>query len=325
MNIDPQQREQRRWLGRACWAACLSGAMVFVIPLTMLLSLSLPYPQPDALDRLSQRPDLVGSAPARILLEGAKDWYRAMLMMGALVLALVAAVLLLLLRGVLVHLLWRWKHRKECAAARQYSLLVARDPVLVVEDPWNYNQKSGPSSTPGWWGEVMEKLARANDFLTTSRLHVTAAFLHALSAVPLLMMAGLMALMLVGDPEESVPQLYARAQADIAQMEAGQWETATVWLSPKVRPWHLDGPYAEGQPALLTRYGVIGKDTGHQWKQVYVPYGMDVSLDEKRLFNENYSVVWNAEHAQMYEVAYTSQFRFVLSLRPVETPEDFWE
>ena len=139
------------------------------------------------------------------------------------------------------------------------------------------------------------------------------------------MMTGLMALMLLGDLGGNVPQLYTQAQADIAQIEAGKCETATVFLSPKVRPWHIDGPYASIQPTLLPRYGAIGKDPGHKWLQVYAPYGMDFTLDENRLYNENYSVPWNAENAQMYQVSYTSQFRFILSIRPVEVPADFWE
>ena len=278
-----------------------------------------------SLARLGQRSDLAGAAPARILLEGAKDWYRALLLMGLLVLALVAVVLLLLLRGIFIHLRWRWKRRRELAEARSYFFLASQNPIWVVEEPWNYNEKSGPDPTPGWWDEVMEGSARAKDFLETATLHAGSAFSHALAILPLVMMTGLMALMLLGDLGGNVPQLYAQAQEDIAQIEAGQCETATVFLSPKVRPWHIDGPYASIQPTLLTRYGIIGKDTGHQWFQVYVPYGMDFALDEDRLFNENYSVLWNAENAQMYEVTYTTQFRFVVAIRPVEPPADFWE
>ena len=241
--------------------------------------------------------------------------------MGLLVLALTAVIVLLLLRGIFVHLRWWRNRRQERLAAQTYLILASRDPILTAEDPWNCNHKSD-ARPMGWWVEPRKEMARARAFLEANRLHANAAFFHALAILPLVMVTGLMALMLA---VEDVPQLCAQAGADIAQVETGGWETATVFLSPKVRPWHLEGPYTDSQPALLTRYGMIGKDTGHRWRQVYVPWGLDFALDEHRLFNENYSVAWNAENAQMYEVAYTSQFHFVVSLRPVEPPEDFWE
>ena len=325
-SIDLRRREKNRQLLRFCRPTYLAWAMLFVIPILLLFSLTLLYPQPGgSLARLAQRPDLLGAVPARILLEGAKNWYQAILLIGLVLLLLVAAILLLLLRGILVHLGWRRKRRKERAAAKFYLFQVSINPMLVVDDPWNYNEKSGPDPTPGWWDGVMKDLDRATDFLETATLHAGAVFSHVLAILPLLLMTGLMALMLLGDLGGNVPQLYAQAREDIAQIEAGQCETITVFLSPKVRPWHIDGPYTSSQPTLLTRYGAIGKDTGHQWFQVYVPYGMDFALDEDRLFNENYSVPWNAENAQMYEVIYTTQFRFVVAIRPVEAPADFWE
>lgn len=120
---------------------------------------------------------------------------------------------------------------------------------------------------------------------------------------------------------EKVPQLYRQAGADIAQLEAGALEEATVWISPKTRAAHVPGPYSSSRDSDgLTRLGIIGGEIGNHWENVYLPDAMGFTLDQEHLFNENYSIDWNEEHARQYHVTYTSAFHLVVDIVPLAIP-----
>lgn len=299
-----------------------SLALAVLMALGMLFSLENLFPMPDGLlAHLAQRPELQGASPARVLLEGMAFWYRSLLLLLAAALVILVPAAVHFLRIFLRHRRWRRVHRAEYRAARSFLRLVEIDPILVVEDPWNYNSKNGPDPTPGWWDEVREKKVRADGLVEEYYLHSGAAFSGFLGLVPILAMYLLLCVMVFS---EEVPALYTKARADMAQIQAGQCETVTVWLSPKAREWHIDGPYSSRQPTLLTRYGAISEDTGGKWLALYVPYGLDFGLDPDKLYDETRSILWNAENAQMYEVNYTSGFFLIDSITPVETPERYF-
>ena len=119
--------------------------------------------------------------------------------------------------------------------------------------------------------------------------------------------------------QEDLPSKFLQAREDLAQIESNFLVEAEVWISPKARPANLPGPYSGSLTAQpITRYGIIGDDTGGQWLQVYVPNAMGFSLDQDRLYNENLSIQWNQENARRYRVRYTSNFCLVAEITPVE-------
>lgn len=119
--------------------------------------------------------------------------------------------------------------------------------------------------------------------------------------------------------QEDLPSKFLQAREDLAQIESNFLVEAEVWISPKARPANLPGPYSGSLTAQpITRYGIIGDDTGGQWLQVYVPNAMGFSLDQDRLYNENLSIQWNQENARRYRVRYTSNFCLVAEITPIE-------
>ena len=119
---------------------------------------------------------------------------------------------------------------------------------------------------------------------------------------------------------ENIPRLISQVREDIEQIENDQLREVTVWLSPKSHAARFPGPYSEGQPELLTRYGGISTDTEGQWVDFYVPDYLDFSLDQDALYNENESIDWNEEHARQYRLRVTDNFSLVVSAEPVEMP-----
>ena len=119
--------------------------------------------------------------------------------------------------------------------------------------------------------------------------------------------------------QEDLPSKFLQAREDLAQIESNFLVEAEVWISPKARPANLPGPYSGSLTAQpITRYGIIGDDTGGQWLQVYVPNAMGFSLDQDRLYNENLSIQWNQENARRYRVRTTSTSGLVGEIPPVE-------
>lgn len=119
--------------------------------------------------------------------------------------------------------------------------------------------------------------------------------------------------------------LYTQVKEDIAQMESGQMQTITVWLSPKSRPSALP-PYDKNMPKSFTRYGGISYETEGEWVKFYVPNSLNFSLEQDALYNEEKSVEWNIRHAVQYEVIYTQNFHVVTKVNPISLDEmDFYD
>ena len=79
---------------------------------------------------------------------------------------------------------------------------------------------------------------------------------------------------------EDVPSLILQADEDIRQIRTGQLKEVTVWLSPKSRSVRLPGPYAQGQPEPVTRYGGIGWETDGKWVHFYLPKFNSMTTEE---------------------------------------------
>lgn len=120
--------------------------------------------------------------------------------------------------------------------------------------------------------------------------------------------------------KEDIPGLISQASDDLAQIKNGQLQEVTVWLSPKAHESQLPGPYTKGQPEPVMDYGGISDDTNGIWVHFYVPDSLGFSLDQNALYNENESIEWNEENAQMYHLRYTSNFNLVVSVEPVGQP-----
>lgn len=139
----------------------------------------------------------------------------------------------------------------------------------------------------------------------------------------LLMVVSLILPLLLGGlmvTTEDIPGLISQADADLSQIENGQLEEVTVWLSPKASESHLPGPYMKGHPEPVMDYGGLGDETDRSWVRFYVPDCLGFSLDQNALFNENESIEWNEEYAQKYRLCYTSNFNLVVSAEPVGQP-----
>ena len=87
-----------------------------------------------------------------------------------------------------------------------------------------------------------------------------------------------------------------------------------MWVSPQSRPGGLPGPYGSGQPRLVTRRLILGEDTGYEWVVVRVPNALNFSPD--RPLVEGQTILWNLEHAQRYQVSYTTNFHMVVDITP---------
>ena len=117
---------------------------------------------------------------------------------------------------------------------------------------------------------------------------------------------------------EDVPSLILQADEDIRQIRTGQLKEVTVWLSPKSRSVRLPGPYAQGQPEPVTRYGGIGWETDGKWVHFYVPKCLGFALNRSALYDENKSIEWNIQNAVQYRILYTENFNLVVGVKPVK-------
>ncbi len=115
-----------------------------------------------------------------------------------------------------------------------------------------------------------------------------------------------------------LPGRFFQAGADLAEIKSGFLVQAEVWINPKTQPACLPGPYTQSLAEVSTRYGIIGADTGDQWVSVYVPDALGFSLDQDRLYDEKQTISWNLEYARRYQVRYTSNFRLVVEIIPVD-------
>lgn len=113
---------------------------------------------------------------------------------------------------------------------------------------------------------------------------------------------------------EDIPGTRAMLQADMEQIESGRLESAEVRLDKSKERAGLRGIYVEGHPALFSVYSGIGDDTGHRWESFYIPDSLGFMPVEGRWYNQNQSIEWNNENAEMYIVTYTTNFQVVISV-----------
>ncbi len=116
---------------------------------------------------------------------------------------------------------------------------------------------------------------------------------------------------------EEVPGLWRQTREDIAQIESGELEQVTVWLSPKVHKDRMPGPYTKGQPEPVSRYGGISWETDGEWVYFYIPDNLNFSLDQTALYQESQSIQWNEEHARQYQLRYTTNLHLVVEVKEV--------
>ncbi len=118
---------------------------------------------------------------------------------------------------------------------------------------------------------------------------------------------------------EDVPGLYRQAGEDLQAIQDGRLEEAVVWISPKTRQAALPGPWSSAREDGLTCIGVINENMS-RWLDLYVPGAMDFAMDREHPFNENWSYQWNRENARQYQVFYTPNFHFAVTIRPLAEP-----
>jgi len=115
------------------------------------------------------------------------------------------------------------------------------------------------------------------------------------------------------DPQVHIPAV----QAELEQLERGDLESAVVWIHPKASTAHLPGPWGGSYQSPVRNYHIISFDTGGQWVEIYVPETLGFSLNLERPYRGSQSIDWNLEHAQRYEVFYTSNYHLVEKIIPV--------
>ncbi|MDE6530670.1 MAG: hypothetical protein K2K96_07835 [Lachnospiraceae bacterium] len=107
---------------------------------------------------------------------------------------------------------------------------------------------------------------------------------------------------------EDIPKL-----REMAQIADDRLETVEVYLHEKTVRKNLPGSYAKGQQESFILYRGIGEATNHNWESFYVPEILDFTPDAGKMYNEQRSVDWNEENAQVYYITYTTNFRVVVS------------
>ncbi|MCI8422984.1 MAG: hypothetical protein HFF50_05570 [Lawsonibacter sp.] len=235
--------------------------------------------------------------PAQALLTGYLRWYWALLAVcggGILVNALLAV---LQVAGAVRH----------CRAGSQWKRQAQRALLELFQDKAEeFRQEDEiPLSS--------EELQPLREIFQQGEDRRNAGFFQGVGVFLCLMAVAVFAACLVTEDLIALP---GRAQADLEQIESGELERVVVWISPKCRPAHLAGPYGSRHPTTTTRYGIISEETGGEWVRVYVPDDLDFALNADRLYDENRSIAWNWENAQMYAVAYTSQLHLVVHIQP---------
>lgn len=113
---------------------------------------------------------------------------------------------------------------------------------------------------------------------------------------------------------EDIPGKRVMLQADMEQIESARLESEEVRFKKSEDRSGLSGIYVEGEPALFSVYSGIGDDTGHRWEDFYMLDSLELMPDEGRWYNENKSIEWNEENAELYRVTYTANFKVVVSV-----------
>ena len=172
---------------------------------------------------------------------------------------------------------------------------------------------SGP-----WADRRREELKKQLELFRPVTTRLMGLFILIALAVMVLVLYGMILFFTDAPPPAPIaPQVHIPAlQAELAQVEVGQLETAEVWVHPKASAAHLPGMWGEDYRSLVRSYHVIGFDTGGEWVEIFVPDALDFSLNMERPYRESQTTHWNRAHAQRYRVSYTSNFHLVTEIAP---------
>ena len=316
-----EEKESRKKLNRLCLPAGAALLVILLSLLAMLGVLSLPRLLPWLMERLGETQELAGASPARLLLECCRMWYLAILgTVGGIWLAL-GLCLVFLFRGIVRSVCWCVKHVRAMKYLEQEWVQENLDRLQELLEPDEVERLLGQQAVRDrepWEPPDEPPMETAGEAYRriTQELFARgfAGFILFIAAVPTAMMAGLPWLMMA---DTEVPALYTQVVEDIRRVDAGEPESFTVWLSPKVREVCLPGPWSESYPTPLARYGAISEETGGVWVHLYMPQVLGFALDPDALYDENQTVCWNREYARQYRVYYTANLHIVISAEPL--------
>ena len=100
--------------------------------------------------------------------------------------------------------------------------------------------------------------------------------------------------------EEKPKELAKEFKADLAMLDEGRLEEATVFFSDKYEAMGLEslgGEYAD----TVVRYGAIEYKGTNGWLKNCI----DFKIDTEHCYNERESVAWNEEYSTSYRIKYT--------------------
>ncbi len=149
---------------------------------------------------------------------------------------------------------------------------------------------------------------------------VTAVFIGRKSAVAVACAVGLsligILVSIVMPVSEDISGHRAKIREDMAQIENATTELAEIIFGKEKGNSGLSGISTEEYPAMFTIYSGIGEDTGHRWMNFYIPESLGFAPDGEKMYDENKSVDWNNENAQLYSVTYTTNYNIVTAIEP---------
>lgn len=108
------------------------------------------------------------------------------------------------------------------------------------------------------------------------------------------------------------PALLVQAGGDLRQLQSDTLEEEALWLyaaTPNVRP---DPPY-QGSPMTLLH--AVSGGAEPEERSLYLPAGAAVPEGER--YQWHMPPEWNEEHAQKYQVFYTTNFHIAAALDPL--------
>lgn len=127
------------------------------------------------------------------------------------------------------------------------------------------------------------------------------------------------ALFSIGMPlSEQLPTRLAQVRADIVQAESGELCEVMLWLNGNTVRGVLPGPNVTNSQAPVTRYSGIGTATDHKWLRFYVPDGLGFAPAAADLYRESQSILWNQQHAQLYQLRFTLNYHVVFSIEEAD-------
>lgn len=111
---------------------------------------------------------------------------------------------------------------------------------------------------------------------------------------------------------------YNQLQKDIAAIEQGKLESATVYFSPDFKETDLVSIGKDYRNTVVCYCACGIKNTGEElpsWEEYYVPDFLEFTLDTENVYDEWKGLEWNREHTTMYNITYTPDIHLVTSVQ----------